>query len=114
MNDASFFDGFIKSATMGFAYLLGIGLPFLAVYIVKDFVINVVSCFLIKGKSSFQLHNNFEFRGRKNCKITETTLTQVHIFDVDTRQILRIYNKDFVKVNFWENPFEENVKKEDS
>jgi len=104
MSNPGFIENFIGTSTNGFAYLLGIGVPFLIVYCVKDYVTNVASYFFIKGKSTFQLHNDFEIKGRKRCRVIEFHLTQVHIQDMETRQVLRIFNKDFVKLNIWENP----------
>ena len=104
MSEPAFIERFIEDSTVGFAYLLGIGIPALIVYCVKDFVANIASYFFIKGKSTFQLHNDFEVRGRKRCRVIEFHLTQVKIQDVESRQVLRIFNKDFIKLNIWENP----------
>jgi len=112
MISSDFINQFIMKSTYGFAYLLGIGIPFLIIYCVKDYVINIVSYFFIKGKSTFQLNNNFEIKGRKRCRVLGFYLTQVHVQDMDTKQTLRIFNKDFVKLNIWENPVDKDEKKD--
>lgn len=105
MQEQDFLASFVFRATSATAYLIGVGLPLLIIYIIKDFVANIASGFLIKFKSNFHFHNNFSFDGRKNCRIRDTTMTEVIVFDVDTEQTLRIFNKDFVKLKIWENPF---------
>ena len=103
--EQDFLANFVARSTNASAYLIGVGLPLLILYLIKDFVANIASGILIKLKSNFHLHNNFSFDGRKNCRIKDAGLTEIVVYDVDTRQTLRIFNKDFVKLKIWENPF---------
>ena len=93
----------INRAIQASAYLIGIGIPLLIIYLVKDYVSNIASYFIIRTNSTFQLHNNFEYEGRKNCRILEFTWTKVHIEDMGTNQVIKVFNKNFVNAKIWEN-----------
>ena len=92
-----------KDILLAFQYLIGAGVPLILLWISKDILANIVAGIQIRMKTSFSLNNNFEIYNRKNCRIEEQRLTQVTIIDVDTKQRMHIFNKDFVKQRIWEN-----------
>jgi hypothetical protein len=92
-----------KDIITAFQYLLGAGLPIILLVLAKDTIANIVAGIQIRMKTSFSLNNNFEIYGRKSCRIEEQRLTQITIIDINTRQRMRIFNRDFVRERVWEN-----------
>lgn len=83
--------------------VLGGMVPIILILWIKDTIANIWAGIQIKMKSEFQLHNNFEMRGRKCCRLSEQRLTHVVILDAESKQRMRMFNKDFVKESVWEN-----------
>jgi len=87
----------------GILIIMGAGTPVIAFFLIKDVIKNIVAGLEIKLNSNYQYVNDFEFEGRKNCRIVDIGFTKVTIQDLATEQIIVIYNKDFVSAKIWKN-----------
>ena len=94
---------FFSSVYTSLGYLVGLGLPIIIGLLIKDTVLNITAGIQIKLNSNFQYINTFEFETRKNCRIFNIQFNTVEVQDLDTDQILVIFNKDFMKTKIWRN-----------
>ena len=96
-------DQLMKTIMSGIVIVLGAGTPVILFFLIKDLIRNIVAGLEIKLNSNYQYVNNFEFEGRKECRIVDIGFTEVTIQDLSTEQIISIYNKDFLSAKVWKN-----------
>jgi len=92
-----------ESVMQGIGIIAGAAVPVIIIMLVKDFIKNFVSGFQIKVNSNYQYMNNFEFKGRKSCRVVDIGINKITIQDLKTEQIITIFNKDFIKAEIWKN-----------
>lgn len=92
-----------SSVLDGLGILIGAGVPLIVIILVRDIISNFVAGIQIKMNSNYQYINDFEFEGRKKCRIVNIHPTTVEIQDMLSNQSIIMFNRDFMKAKIWRN-----------
>lgn len=95
----------------GLGILFGVGVPVVAIMLVREWLSNFVAGIQIKMNTNFQYVNSFQFEGRKRCRVVNIHMTTVEIQDMDCDQFITIFNREFLRAKVWRNI--ERAKKDD-
>lgn len=87
----------------GLGILFGVGIPVVAIMLVREWLSNMVAGIQIKMNSNYQYVNCFEFEGRKKCRIINIHITSVEIQDMESNQSIVMFNREFIKAKVWRN-----------
>lgn len=87
----------------GLGLLIGAGAPLVMILLMRDVISNFVAGIQIKMNSNYQYINDFEFEGRKKCRIVNIHPTTVEIQDMLSNQSITMFNREFIRAKVWRN-----------